>query len=286
MFPFLVSFPVFGCVPSLFALMLDSQSATKHNLDSYLASPPPHQLSPYHSRSTASFPQLFLSYAGSFFLFGLLGVMVSNKHQRRKNSASCLLSLHGAGGGHDALENGSGNGDGRKYGGDGGGSPGGGGSGRGRRAPSMCELVRRTLSRSGSASQTSSFGDFGDFRGGGPGRGGGSGGGYGGGDDDDLERIAFLDHHDSMATSRSALLGATAAVAGGEGSDNAPRGARGAARRPLLLPRGRSSTRGDGAALGRGSGRTRGAAAAAAATVVDSGGYSYDGSSVSSTKMR
>ena len=232
------------------------------------------------------FLQLFMSYLSSFVLFALLGFMVSKKHQRRKDNESYLLSLHGGGGDDDdALENGSGNPSRKEYRG----PPRGGG----RRAPSMCEMVRRTLSRSaGGASQTSSFVDFGDF---GDSRfhsGGGSGGG-GYEDDDEMERMAFLDHRDggtAETTSRSGLLGGaateTASADGGDGGFDI--GARGGAARRPLVPRGRSAARGDGATGGGlGSGRKkRGAksasASAAAASAVDYG----SGGGVSSTKMR
>ncbi|CAN0340701.1 unnamed protein product [Ectocarpus sp. 8 AP-2014] len=110
------------------------------------------------------FAVLFMSYVTSFVLFGVLGLMVSRKHQRRN---SCLLSLRAAG----ILEEETG--------------PGCGGSssakeyasgGNGRAATSMCEMVRRTFSRAAGGGGESLDGPpssdrFGEFGGLGGGRG-------------------------------------------------------------------------------------------------------------------
>ncbi|CAM9799953.1 unnamed protein product [Ectocarpus sp. 13 AM-2016] len=180
------------------------------------------------------FAVLFMSYVTSFVLFGVLGLMVSRKHQRRN---SCLLSLRAAG----ILEEETG--------------PGSGGSssakeyasgGNGRAATSMCEMVRRTFSRAAGGGGESLDGppssdrlrEFGGLAGG---RGQEAVNGY-----------SDLEFH--VPGQRYA---AATAPGGGGSLIHAP------ARRPAVA-RGRSATRGD---TGIGGGRSRGAAAAGAATV-------------------
>lgn len=167
--------------------------------------------------------------------------MVSRKHQRRN---SCLLSLRAAG----ILEEGTGTGCGgsssaKEYA----------SGGNGREATSVCEMVRRTFSRTAGGGGASFNGppsshDFGDF------------GGLGRGDGQEaVSGYSDLDFH--VPGQRYACGDG----GGGGGDGHAP------ARRPVVT-RGRSATRGDS---GIGGGRSRGAAAAAGA-----------GASVSSTKMR
>ncbi|CAN0305651.1 unnamed protein product [Ectocarpus fasciculatus] len=192
------------------------------------------------------FAVLLMSYVASFFLFGVLGLMVSRKHQRRN---SCLLSLRAAGILEDGAGSpgcGGGSSSGKEYGG------GDADSRNGRQATSVCEMVMRRFSRTAGGGGASYNGspstdDFGEY------------GGLGEEGDGQEEVVGYSDVEFNVPSQRYA----------GGGGGHAP-----TTRRPVVA-RGRSATRGDS---GMGGGRSRGAAAAAAAAGV--------GASVSSTKMR
>lgn len=137
----------------------------------------------------------------SFLLFGLLGVMVSNKHQRRLNvdipppppPPPRQYGINGNGDDEKRYTCGNEDGDSSPTGGT--------SSGAQRRGPTMCEMVRRTFSKLGDdPGITSSFYQSGDLE--------DLGGGYA--DDDAAARRPL------MPRGRSATRGSGRTSGGGE----------------------------------------------------------------------